>query len=249
MERLNIYREDGRDHKTIRLVKGIGKQLQFKGKQLRELFKKHGIKFKTQREYMIISTEYFIRRILMTNNMLCIIDMINLVTDEYDAERIILLACRYSNAEVINYLLANGMELMYLRYSYILGDIGIDFVAEREDDNVEIAEKVLGDNDFYLDPLIIAAECNNIKIFKFLHQKLLTNNMTYDVPFEEIKKYKLVEILDYLITENFVTVDDIVNLIDNDGKCFEEVIKNRIDDGHLQFSDNQLIHLRQFIDV
>jgi hypothetical protein len=249
MERFNIYREDGHDYITRLLVKEIG-TLRFKGKQHRELFKKHGIKFKARGQYMIISVEYFIRRVLMTNYISCIMDMINLVDNPLDANDMILLACRYSNVEVINCLLANGMELMYPISPSMFGCNGLDFVTEREDDNIEIAEKVIGDNDIGFGNVVTAARCNNIKIFKFLHQKALANGARYNASLlGEIVRYRLVEIFDYLITENYFADDNIVKLIDNDVKCFEEVIKNRIDDGHLQFSDNQLLLLRQFIDV
>jgi hypothetical protein len=229
MNQFNIHRADNRDNVTSSFLSGV--RLRFNGKQYKELFQKHKIKF-------------------ITNDIPCIVDMINL-RDSFGIyhEYVALLACRYSNVEVIDCLLANGVDLMNQYWLSLLGYNGIHFVAEREDDNGEVAEKVLGNNDFDLDTITTAAKCNNIKIFKFLHQKALAKGYQYGIPFEEIELYKLVEILDYFITRNYITTDDVINLIDNDGKCFEEIIKNRIDDGHLQFSDNQLLLLREYIDV
>jgi hypothetical protein len=241
MEPFIVLRDNKTDIHTYALTKGRD-SVTF-NKDSEEILKKHGIQFEVDEwaDDLNCSTYDILENVFSKNNLDFIIDLSNINNKGIQICQFYC-ALRYSNFNMINYFVQEiRNNNLRVNTDYL------SIVAERWDDDVQILDLIVSNFNVNLNELLFAsAKCNNINMWKYIYGILILKDpsSTYLIHFKQrtITEYKLYVILSYLLDNNGISEEDIIeasNIFELDSE-YKGIIREAIDSGKLIFNSDQL---------
>jgi hypothetical protein len=218
---------------------------------------KYGVSYKIYSNVIEIPIDDFGR--IFQEEITEIMDTILDTTNNYVStiDNMITQICKYSTVNILRcYVDKLSTEETVLKYSL---DTCLRFIAERNDDNVEMIECVMKKyNIFILDEIDIfrvlnKSICNeNKRIFQYLYQKIYDWDVLFPAKYHKyLCENEYFDGIAYLIEIRLMTEMDIVKCFSSYGGISSKIIDilaQNIDCGKLIFNENQKKTLYSLLD-